>query len=211
MKLKVLTTSDRTDHPGWLKLKASLEKFNYDYEHIKRPFQFGHQLPIIRDWCNNYNGDCTHILYTDCFDTIAFAGPDEVINKFPNFKRMLISGEKACYPHPERAKDYPEMLHPWKFVNGGGWMVEIQYFKELTVKENLTLQSHDQVWLMEAFLRNQDDIWIDNECHIFQPIAHSHQWEWIKQGNRWANRAIGSFPIFFHGNGRTEMNWLYED
>lgn len=217
MKLKVLTTSDRTDHPGWHRLKSSLEKHGYDYEHILHPFSFGHQLPVIRDWCNNYRGDCTHILYTDCFDTLAFAGPDEVIGKFEKMYgeiKMLISGEKACYPHPERAREYPQYPgedSPWRYVNGGGWIVEINYFKELCVKENLNDDSHDQVWLMEAYLKNLDFIEVDSFCHIFQTIAFSNQTEWGKWDERFYNRGTWSRPVFFHGNGRTDMTWLYDN
>jgi len=213
MKLKVLTTSDKTDHPGWHKLESSLKKFGYDYEHILHPFSFGHQLPVIRSWCDNHSGDYTHILYTDCFDTIAFGNSEEVINKWLNYPlqgRMLISAEKACYPHPERAKDYPECPTPWKFVNGGGWMVEIEYFKHLCHKENLNSDSHDQVWLMDAYLNNKADIRIDVYCKIFQTIAFSHQWEWEKVNGRFKNVGTGEFPVFMHGNGHTDMQFLYD-
>lgn len=227
MKLRVLTTSHTTDNQGWRKLEESLKKFNYEYTHILHPFSFGHQLPVIRDWCLNNRGSCTHILYTDCFDTIAYSGPEEVEGKFPECK-MLISAEKACYPHPSRATDYPETSTPWKYVNGGGWMVELEYFLHLCQKERLDHNSHDQVWLMDSFLRNQDEINIDNNCEIFQTIAFSHKEEWVKGGQttrygsqddrgsylevtipRFQNIGTQSFPVFFHGNGHTDMQWLY--
>lgn len=210
MKLKVITTSNTTDHPGWHKLKASLERFGYDYEHILQPFSFGHQLPIVRDWCNNYKGDCTHLLYTDCYDTVAFSDEREVISKYPADTKMFISGEKACFPHPECAKDYPETLGPWKYVNGGGWLVEIEYFKQLCIKENLNPVVNDQVFLMVAFLRNQNEIKIDNDCTIFQTIAFSKQNEWDERETRFLNVGTGTFPVFFHGNGKTFMDWVYK-
>lgn len=213
MKLKVITTSDNGDHEGWKRLEASLIRYGYDFERIQHPFSFGHQLPVIRDWCEKYGEHFTHILYTDCFDTLAFGGPEEVLAKFRTFEtKMLISCEKACYPHPERAKDYPETKTPWKYVNGGGWLVEIEYFKELCKKENLNEGSHDQVWLMESFLRNQNEIKLDNNCMIFQSIAFSNVDEWQlfkeKEGNRFRNVGTMTYPIFFHGNGHTDMNWL---
>lgn len=211
MKLIVITTSHTTENEGWKKLKASLDKFGYQYQHIIQPFSFGHQLPIVRDWCNKYTGDCTHIVYVDAFDNVAFAGPAEVISKFPDGIKMLISGEKNCYPHPERASDYPESNTPWKYVNGGGWMVEIEYFKELCRKENLTDKSHDQVWLMDAYLRNHDTIAVDTSCRIFQTIAFSYPEEWHKEGGRFQNLGTQEFPVYFHGNGHTEMNWLYNE
>jgi len=212
MKLKIITTSDKVDHAGWHILESSLKKHHYDYEHILKPFSFGHQLPIIRDWCNSYSGDCTHVLYTDCFDTVAFSDAEEVIQKFPDFKKMFISAEKACYPHPHRAVEYPHHLssNPWKYVNGGGWITEIEYFKELCRKENLSADSHDQVWLMDAYLKNQDDIAIDTDCLIFQTIAFSYPTEWEPVDSRFRNIGTKTLPIFFHGNGHTDMNFLYE-
>lgn len=228
MKLKVLTTCDNPKHEGYLRLKASLDKFGYDHEVIVHPFSFGHQLPVIRDWCNRYTGDATHILYTDAFDTLAFAGLEEIENKLDfifyyeyvgwvnrmQVAKMLISCEKNCYPHPERAGNYPETSGPWKYVNGGGWIAEIEYFKQLCIKENLNDQSHDQVWLMEAFLNNQQDIKLDTNCEIFQTIAFSHKEEWDSINehgygeNRFRNIGTSTFPVFFHGNGHTDMGWL---
>jgi hypothetical protein len=104
--------------------------------------------------------------------------------------------------------EYPPTDTPWKYVNGGGWLVEIEYFKHLCQKENLNQNSHDQVWLMEAFLRNQDNIKLDNYCRIFQTIAFSNREEWDRAGDRWRNIGTGTHPVFFHGNGHTDMNWL---
>jgi hypothetical protein len=217
MKLIVVNTSNDPDNPGALKLKASLERFGYEYQHITHPFSFGHQLPVIQQWCLNYKGEATHLCYSDCFDTLALAGPDEVIEKFQLLDlereapyKMLISAEKNCYPHPERAKDYPETNTPWKYVNGGGWLVEIEYFKYLCDKERLTSESHDQVWLMEAYLRNQGEIKLDTNCEIFQTIAFSNQDEWEKVGERLRNVGTGALPVFYHGNGKTDMKFVYD-
>lgn len=221
MKLIVLTTSDNPANGGFKKLEHSLKLFGYDYEHILSPFSFGHQLPVIQNWCNNYQGDCTHILYTDAWDTLALSTPEEVIDKFLNYfhfifvdkpPKMLISAEKNCYPHPERAADYPIVDSPWKYVNGGGWLVEIEYFKQLCIKENLNQDSHDQVWLMDAYLRNQDEIKLDTECEIFQTIAFSDTGEWFYNHvkKRLENKKMQTYPIFFHGNGHTDMEWVYK-
>lgn len=207
MRLKVLTTCDRIE--GFKRLEDSLKRFGYEYECIIHPFSFGHQLPVIRTWCHN-NSDYTHILYTDAFDTLALAGPEELLSKWDDKYKMVISGEKNCYPHPERAKDYPETPYPWKYVNGGGWIVEVDYFKHLCQKENLNQDSHDQAWLMDVFLRNQNEIKIDNSCEIFQTIAFSYPEEWEQKEQRFVNKGTGTSPIFFHGNGHTEMGWVYK-
>lgn len=209
MKLIVVTTCDNINNERYLKLKASLERFGYDFECIFHPFTFGTQLNVIRKWAENYTGDATHMLYTDAFDTLALGGPDEVASKMPGCK-MLISAEKNCYPHPERADRYPYCKSPWRFVNGGGWIAEIEYFKYLCGKENLNSGSHDQVWLMDAYLNNQEDIKLDTNCEIFQTIAFSYKEEWSQQERRFVNVALNTIPVFFHGNGHTEMDWVYK-
>lgn len=233
MKLKYLTISDNPQHPGWLKNKASLDKHGWDYQHIEARFEFGFQLKVIRDWVNSYQGDATHICYNDCFDTVAFAGMDEVVSKFDNIGffddsdlKMLISCEKNCYPlidkhgvdSPNRAALYPESKTPWKYVNGGGWIAEIQFLKELFQRMPPTY--NDQVWLMDAFLENQSEIKLDHNCEIFQSIAFSNQDEWEQTlgpkayfgqpDYRILNKGTWTRPVFFHGNGHTTMDWVWE-
>ena len=209
MKIIVVTTCDNPNNQNHLKLLDSLKRFGYEYECVIHPFTFGTQLNVIRTWAENYKGDSTHMLYTDAFDTLALAGPDEVMSKMPKCK-MLISAEKNCYPHPERAGEYPETASPWKYVNGGGWIAEIEYFKYLCGKEGLNSGSHDQVWLMEAYLKNMGEIKLDIECDIFQTIAFSNEDEWFKEDCRFFNIGTKTRPVFFHGNGHTEMDWVYK-
>lgn len=209
MKIIVVTTCDNLSNERYLKLKSSLDRFGYEYECVFHPFTFGTQLNVIRTWAEGYTGEATHMLYTDAFDTLALTGPDEVMSKMPDCK-MLISAEKNCYPHPERAGEYPATDSAWKYVNGGGWIAEIEYFKYLCVQEGLNSGSHDQVWLMEAYLNNRGEIKIDTECEIFQTIAFSHTHEWKQQEDRFVNVALNSKPVFFHGNGHTNMDWVYK-
>lgn len=209
MKIIVVTTCDNLSNERYLKLKSSLDRFGYHYECIFHPFTFGTQLNVIRKWAEHYTGDATHMLYTDAFDTLALAGPEEVVEKIPECK-MLISAEKNCYPHPERSGEYPPVSSAWKYVNGGGWIAEIEYFKYLCSKENLNPGSHDQVWLMDAYLNNRNEIRLDTGCEIFQTIAFSHKEEWSEGDGRFYNMATGSCPVFFHGNGHTEMDWVYK-
>lgn len=219
MKLIVVTTCDNLNNERYLKLKVSLERFGYQFECVFHPFTFGTQLNVIRRWAECYTGDATHMLYTDAFDTLALGGPEEVMSKFGVEKfyvgykqpKMLISAEKNCYPHPERADRYPDPGTPWRFVNGGGWIAEIEYFKYLCGKENLNPGSHDQVWLMDAYLNNRKEIKLDTQCEIFQTIAFSYRDEWCRfEPGRLLNKFTDTKPVFFHGNGHTEMDWVYK-
>ena len=205
MNLIIVTTCDNPNNQRHLKLIESLKRFGYHYEVVVHPFTFGTQLNVIRRWAESYTGEATHMLYTDAFDTLA-------LGELPDIEpcKMLISAEKNCYPHPERKGEYPEVQSAWKYVNGGGWIAEIEYFKYLCGKENLNTGSHDQVWLMDAYLNNRDDIKLDTQCRVFQSIAFSHQHEWDIVDGRMINKVTGTVPVFIHGNGHTEMGWVYK-
>jgi hypothetical protein len=223
MKLQLITTCDSQTHPGFLRMKQSVEKHGWEIEVIDSPFKFGGQLQVINKWLQGYSGEATHIVYIDAFDNICFGDEFEVLRKFEAFNcSMVISAEKACYPHPEKAIFYPEIESGWRYVNGGGWMGEINYLKTL-FEHFLLPDSHDQVWLTDTYLNQQEDIKLDSECEIFQTIAFSNPDEWEKceiaiattltpttpAQIRFLNKIHQTLPVFFHGNGRTDMKWLY--
>ena len=246
MKLLVLSTCDQFDTiegKNILKpngqhkaLEDSLIKHGYDYEFFLYGFVFGEQYKVIKTFVDEYKGDATHILYCDMFDNVALAPPSEVIAKFEAFNcKMLISVEKACFPNDSRDKyhrpdNYPESTTDWKYINGGGCLFEIAYFKELCTKHPFnTERMMDPDWLAELYLNNRDNIMLDTNCDIFQCLAHSNRDEWeieeikniayietINNGyvvsgtNRIRNKATQSLPIFLHGNGHTNMDWVYE-
>jgi hemin uptake protein HemP len=206
-KLKVITTADK-EAPGYHKLKSSLDLFGYDHELIIAHHEFGYQYKVLQNYCNNYKGDATHFLYTDAYDTLTLSDQHEVMEKFTSLNcKMLISAEKNCFPNFEDAHLYPETGTPWKYVNGGGCMFEIDFFKELCKNNPL---DYDPIWLMKMYFK-YEEIKLDSDCQIFQTIAFSHQHEWeLGTDKRLVNIGTQTKPIFFHGNGRTDMNWIYK-
>lgn len=205
MKLKVLSISDTGSHKGWIENKSSLEKFGFDYELLIKPFEFGGQMKHIAKWCEEYTGDCTHIAYSDAWDTVVLSSPQEVIDKFKKhygYLKMLVSGEKNCYPHPEKAKDYPYIIDAsaWRYVNAGNFICEIEFFKELSKK--LLPDSHDQVWIRDMYFEHQNKISIDHECRIMQSIGFENSDEFaITRDKRILNRKTGSLPVWIHNQG----------
>jgi len=227
MKLLVLSTCDNLIDGQQKPLEDSLIKHGYDYELFLYGFIFGEQYKVIKVFVDEYKGDATHVLYTDMFDTVALAGPSEVIAKFCSIQltdifngrektKMIIGVEKACFPNDERDKyhrteNYPESPTAWKYINGGGCIFEIDYFKELCSQHPFNEdRMMDPDWLAELYLSHPDQIKLDYQCSIFQCLAHSNpEDEWIKDiDNRIQNIATQTKPIFFHGNGRTDMQWV---
>ena len=225
MKLLILSTCDNLIDGQQKALEDSLIKHGYDYEFFLYGFIFGEQYRVIKTFVEQYKGDATHILYTDMFDTIALAPPSEVIAKFCSIQltdifngrektKMIIGVEKACFPNDERDKyhrteNYPESPTAWKYINGGGCIFEIDYFKELCNQHPFNEdRMMDPDWLAELYQSHPDQIKLDYQCSIFQCLAHSNQDEWETIDNRIGNIATQSKPIFIHGNGKTDMKWI---
>lgn len=218
MKLLVLSTSNNVIDGYQKPLEDSLIKHGYDYEFFLYGFVFGEQYKTIKIWCDQYKGDATHVLYTDQWDTLALAPPSEVISKFEAMEcKMLISTEKAYFPDNGQSHLYPESPTAWRYVNGGGCLFQIEYFKQLCDKHPFPTPMMDPYWLRDIFLANRNEIKLDYLCEIFQCLAHSNKDEWelyISRDNdyvpRLRNKITKTTPIFFHGNGRTNMDWVKE-
>ena len=199
MKLLVLSTTNNLIDGQQKPLEDSLIKHGYDYELFLYGFTFGEQYKVIKTFVDQYQGDATHICYVDCWDVVALAPPTEVISKFKSLDcKMLISTEKACFPNDTRDKyhkpeNYPESPTSWKYINGGGCIFEIEYFKELcSLHPFNTERMMDPDWLAELFISHPDQIKLDYNCEIFQCLAHSNQdeWELILTGNPVINLSL---------------------
>lgn len=227
MKLIVLTTCNNIIDGQQKLLEDSLIKHGYEYEIFLYGFIFGEQYRVIKTWVDQYKGDATHVCYVDAFDNVALGPPSEVISKFKALNcKMVIGVEKACFPNDERDKyhrteNYPESPTAWKYINGGGCIFEIEYFKELCSQHPFNNERMmDPDWLAELFLSHPDQIKLDYQCEIFQCLAHSEpeeEWEVVncfesgelkRKDIRILNKATQTKPIFFHGNGRTDMKWV---
>jgi hypothetical protein len=209
MKLLVLSTSNNILDGRQKRLEDSLIKHGYDYEFFLYGFAFGEQYKTIKIWVDQYQGDATHVLYTDQWDSFAVAPPEEVIKKFKG--KMLISTEKAYFPPDGNEGLYPEAPTVYKYVNGGGCMFEIEFFKKLCSEHPFPEKMMDPYWLRDAFLK-YDEVKLDYFCEIFQTMSHSNADEW-EIGDRIRNKATNSEPIFFHHNGIKDLNeikWILE-
>ena len=225
MKLLVLSTCNNLIDGQQKPLEDSLIKHGYDYQLFLYGFIFGEQYKVIKTFVDQYQGDATHILYTDCWDTVALAPRTEVIAKWFSLAvpKMLISAEKAYFPDNGQSHLYPDSPTAWKYVNGGGCLFEIEFFKSITTPFPEPMM--DPYWLRDIFLQYPNEVKLDYNCEIFQCLAHSKQDEWeliltgepvINSGyvasggiTRIRNKATKTLPIFFHGNGRTNMDWVY--
>ena len=194
MKILVLTIHSDDTKQKTKPLRESCLYHGFEFQELIYGFTFGQQYHLIAEWIRTYQGECTHILYTDAWDTLCFGSHKETCDNFIELKcKMLISGEKGCFPHVEGIHTpdmYPETNTPWKYVNGGGCLFEIEYFKELTSARPFGTYYIDPHYLFGCFNSDRDNIKIDNDCNIFQTLAHSiyppekeSEWELINNSH----------------------------
>lgn len=230
--MRVITVASDPNHPGCIKLQESLKRHGWEYEILVHPFRFGGQMQHIAEWCI---GKAEWFLYTDAYDTMAFGDRAEVYNILRFGYKMFISAEKNCYPHVELKTQYPEVKNEWKYVNGGGFIAHTEFFTELYQTHNEG--DNDQDWLARMYLSNQDKIKLDTNCEIFQTIAfegaedfeynaggehtlHGNKVEpgfhpegdskVTSKGGRLRNKKTGTYPVFIHGNGHTDMTRIWK-
>lgn len=118
---------------------------------------------------------------------------------------------------------------PWKYLNGGGYCGEINLLIEFFEKyglSNLTGDVNGQREQAEAFLKAREDnfpITLDTNCWYFQTTGFAEEqdlmtlvWNGMKEFNEpeglnvtITNRITGGSPALLHGNGRTDLSWLY--
>jgi hypothetical protein len=222
--MKAITVSSDRTNPGCKELQRSLKHFGYDFDHIDAPFEFGGQMKHVYEWCKANWG---WFIYTDAWDTFALAEWDDKL--LPD--KMLISAEKNCYPHAEKASRYPECKTEWKYVNGGGFLTTCEYFVKI-YEESHQPDSNDQDWLTEVFLAGKADL--DTKCVVFQTIAFEGKEDFsryvertqyteagtpfdiIRHDGNWPDRLrmrnnfTNSLPIFIHGNAHTPLDKIYK-
>lgn len=196
MKLKILTavsTLNPTEPfaaKGLPALEQSLKHFGYDYKiiHDSRVNWGWGGWECAYEWCKSEEAkDYTHIIFTDGFDTLALAPPEEAMQKLQHLLKdrpdgFIYSVEKHWFPHEtgwelyfnqynDKIKDLPENYR-WRYVNGGQWAGT----KEAIISwyENAPKDRNNQAW-GNAYYATQNDgrLILDFGCELFQTISHS--------------------------------------
>jgi hypothetical protein len=214
MKIKTITTC--SNRSKCHELERSLQHFDYDYHIIEHPWTgFLSKLHETHKYLKKLieETNYTHFCYTDAWDTFALASEQTLYERMPN--GFMLSAERACYPHPEKAALYPSNPSPWKYVNGGGWAGEIKAFLAIYEAKPPKTELNDQVYMTDRFLNQSitPGIILDYDCRIFQTIAFCPETDFEVRNDAHGiikNTVTGNYPIFFHGNGHTPMPHIYK-
>lgn len=200
-------------------LEKSLNKYEWQYHIIEHHWRgFGDKILRTYEYLKQHP-EITHFFYTDAWDTIVVNYPKWALHdivKYFGEDCIVLSAEKGCYPHPDKAPLYPEVESPFKYVNGGGWFCNAELFCRMVDENPLTPETVDQVWFTDLYLKYHESklVKLDTECEVFQTIAFCEDWELEEMEDNgreyiW-NFTQQSEPTFLHGNGHTPMTRFYE-
>jgi hypothetical protein len=204
----------------------SFERHGYEVAVNSAPFIGNGQ--VLRDMLACYKRAITgheQFVYTDGADTFCQ-------RKFEVSKDyILYSTEKACYPHPEIAKQYKPVKSKWKYLNGGGYggpLKLIIEFMERYGLDKLPNDANGQHEQMVAFLKAEKEgfpIKLDTKCEIFQTMAFADPADFevvttfaglentlngASQPLHLRNKLTKTIPAILHFNGLTDMSILKE-
>ena len=209
--MKVVTVISDTGHPGYLQMLRSAKEHDIEVISLERPVRWGLQQQWIYEWAKTMTDPDMLFMYLDGYDTFFLSGAEEIKSKLPKCD-MYLHPEKVCFPDPSIESRYPLHASPWRFVNGGGYITTVGFYRDLYEKQH-TENINDQTWLSEMFLQKKGAIEIDHMCSIFQPLAPWVDGVVAPVGDikRVFNTVTQSMPVVIHGNGGVNMDWIYRN
>ena len=158
--------------------------------------------------------DVTHVMHLDSSDSLVLAGPLEIVGKFEAIRKagdgkILIQGEKNCYPDKRLEQRYGPALSPWRFVNSGGWIAE-RVDAAIAMRRVADLSTYcDQRCWTHAYLNQVVPVEVDESCLIFQSMYLQERNEFTLSGGRLSNLKTGSTPCILHWNGTKNQGSPY--
>jgi len=204
--MKVIVSLDNPNHPGWLKLEESLKRHGWSYHPIVRDWKgFGTKIIGLYEYlCAT---DMDEFIYLDAYDNYCIANPEEFKFKKKDYQ-MIVSSEKGCYPDTYKMGMFPVVNHEWKYLNSGQIYGNKEHFINVYNSNPPRFEDDDQRWYTERFLAMPDKIGLDY-CNIFQSVAFEVESDFTLTYNRLYNNKTHTFPMFIHGNGKTDMSKFY--
>lgn len=201
----------------------SFARFGYEVAINSAPFTGNGQ--VLRDMLACYRRAVTgheDFFYTDGADTYCQRKAE------PPKDYILYSTEKACYPHPDIAKQYRPTKSKWKYLNGGGYCGPLKLIIAFFARYELDKHANDvngQHEQMVAYLAAEKDgfpIKLDTKCEVFQTMAFADPSE-FEVGTSMRdfmgdspyhkvlkNKVTKTIPAILHFNGLTDMSILKE-
>jgi hypothetical protein len=128
--------------------------------------------------------------------------------------KITFNAEVGCYPDCSIANSYPKQNYKWKYLNAGLYFGKVlNIINMLNISIDKIKTEMDQLVFSKLFL-SSNLIALDYECRVFQSVYEGtiggsmNLNDFYIQDNIIYNKYFNTKPLFFHGNGKTNMSKL---
>lgn len=164
----------------------------------------------------------THIIYTDSWDLVFAANPQEIMERYLSFGTdIVINAEQNCFPLAYKDEfDKTQSPTKYKYLNSGFIVGKTDAI--LTCLEEMDLQNmpgdyydeekkcnvhpEDQTLWQEMFLKQPVTISLDYYGALSQTLHEANIDEFDFSEQRIKNKLTNSYPCCFHFNGGAKSN-----
>jgi hypothetical protein len=177
------------------------------------------RLRDIERMVGRFASDYRFMVFIDSRDMLFVGTRDDVIAKIPENGRILMAGDRHCWPEEDLADKIPERgidplgypcVHskwlrvPWRFANFGGIAGRIEAVGNWIAAMRTHPQYEEGAWdqaIANRVLAADDPFFdIDYRTELFY-CMHRDEGELYFGGERPYNRWTGNYPNFIHFNG----------
>lgn len=174
LPLQVLTTTRRIQTTRRERLASLL---------FRRELGFQHKDALLLDYLTGLPEERL-VLFTDGYDTLFLAGPEEIEAKYHQLGHpLLFAAEANCHPDPRLAAAYPPATGPWPFLNTGAFMGRAGDLRRALTRVRTIPTPRRYAWSNQyrwsrLFLEHPDLIGLDHRARLFFCAAVP----WVQRG-----------------------------
>jgi len=217
-KLLILSFCNILNQNGYHNYVKSLQKFKYNYKILGKGVKWEGFVQTKIKYCYDYlktlDDDNLVVCVTDVLDMLAIAPPEELYQKFIEFKKPIVIGAEVgypvltpCYePHTKLSPSYRKR----KYVNAGfyiGYKKDLCHMYEYILSQNI---SDDQICVGKYIYEHQDNYELDYRCKIIHNINNKKLLDFKIHPESNIKRCFitdtKKFPCFIHGPGLSISN-----
>lgn len=203
----IVVTYTFSETEGIRQMKKSVSSMGYELAQVPSS---DNPRKIMKDLYECYKRALTgHELmtYADAADTL-FQRKIDVPTDY-----ILYSTEKACFPHRGWAHRFKDDSR-WKFLNNGAFCGPLKLVVEFFDRYKLhSIMENGQAAVQRAYLQAISEgfpVKLDSNCDQFQSIAFRADDEFEVVDGLVRNKITGTTPALLHGNGLSDMSWIYK-
>lgn len=183
----------------------------------------------LRQWLRAGGCKCEYLIFSNCFDVLFTAHPDEVTDRWLAMHGggdVMFNCEKALFPPSKLGHRFPDTGSPWRYLNSGVYigkpqsildMLDAMWLDEICDDHPARSPLHgsgqvnvvDQNWFQLLYAAQPVPITLDTECEVFQCLSACTWDEFdLSKSDKVYNKVTGTQPLVMHCNGGAKNEML---